>query len=205
MRYAVWNNKGGVGKSFLTFVLGTEVAQRKPDEHVVLVDLCPQANLSEIVLGGNGKGADTLEKILANEERKTVGGYLDSRIASPHQATGHETEYLLSAQAYNRELPKNLWIIAGDPSLEIQAQVTRAAPPLARGALAPKRAGLALHSGEAQLSHGDRQLVDAGRPASIGPLQALSERSAHRIWGERTVIGHRQRAASTSSASSSAE
>src|SRR5687767_1763953 len=26
MRYAVWNNKGGVGKSFLSFVLGTEVA-----------------------------------------------------------------------------------------------------------------------------------------------------------------------------------
>jgi chromosome partitioning protein len=32
MRYAVWNNKGGVGKSFLSFVLGTEVAYRHPDQ-----------------------------------------------------------------------------------------------------------------------------------------------------------------------------
>lgn len=53
MRYAVWNNKGGVGKSFLSFILGSEIVVRNPDEHVILVDTCPQANLSEIVLGGN--------------------------------------------------------------------------------------------------------------------------------------------------------
>lgn len=60
MRYAVWNNKGGVGKSFLSFILGSEIANRNPDEHVILVDMCPQANLSEIVLGGNGAGATKL-------------------------------------------------------------------------------------------------------------------------------------------------
>jgi chromosome partitioning protein len=122
MRYAVWNNKGGVGKTFLTFVLGTEVAFRRPDEHVVLVDMCPQANLSEIVLGGNGKGADQLEALLSESDRKTIGGYLDTRIASPHQATGQENDYLLLAKRYNSTLPANLWLVAGDPSLEIQAQ-----------------------------------------------------------------------------------
>ena len=55
-RYAIWNNKGGVGKTFLAFVLGTEIAKRDSDEKVILVDMCPQANLSEIVLGGNQKG-----------------------------------------------------------------------------------------------------------------------------------------------------
>ncbi len=39
MRYAVWNNKGGVGKTFLTFVLGTEIARRKPTEHVIVADM----------------------------------------------------------------------------------------------------------------------------------------------------------------------
>jgi chromosome partitioning protein len=123
MRYAVWNNKGGVGKSFLSFVLGTEAAHRNKNRQVVLVDICPQANLSEIVLGGNGAGAQTLEKLLAEKNRKTIGGYFDSRIASPHKATGDEVSYRLRASDYNASLATNLWLIVGDPSLEIQAQV----------------------------------------------------------------------------------
>lgn len=123
MRYAVWNNKGGVGKSFLSFIVGTEVAHRNPGQQVILVDMCPQANLSEIVLGGNGKGADKLEKLLGETDRKTVGGYFDARIASPHKGTGSETSYLLNAHESNRNLPTNLWLLAGDPSLELQAQV----------------------------------------------------------------------------------
>src|SRR6267154_1560581 len=81
MRYAVWNNKGGVGKTFLSFVLATEIAQERHCP-VLLVDMCPQANLSEIVLGGNGIGSERLEVLI--KERKTVGGYFDSRIESPH-------------------------------------------------------------------------------------------------------------------------
>lgn len=123
MRYAVWNNKGGVGKSFLSFIIATEIAHRNPDQQVILVDMCPQANLSEVVLGGNGKGAEKLEKILAEKNRKTVGGYFDERIASPHKQTGSESSYLLNAQENNKHLPPNLWLLAGDPSLELQAQV----------------------------------------------------------------------------------
>ena len=124
MRYAVWNNKGGVGKSFLSFVLGTEVAHRNPEKLVILVDMCPQANLSEIVLGGNGDGARRLQALLSKKsERMTIGGYLDSRISSPHKTTGAETSYLLNPSKWNKNLPKNLRLIAGDPSLELQAQV----------------------------------------------------------------------------------
>ena len=122
MRYAVWNNKGGVGKSFLSFVLGTEVAKRKPNEHVILVDMCPQANLSEIILGGNGAGSDCLQSILGKTDRKTVGGYFDARIAAPQRPTGSETDYLLKARDHNQNMPNNLWIMVGDPSLELQAQ-----------------------------------------------------------------------------------
>jgi chromosome partitioning protein len=123
MRYAVWNNKGGVGKSFLSFVLGTEVAARHPEKHVILVDMCPQANLSEIVLGGNGVGAEALKKVLGEKHRHTIGGYFDSRIDSPQKKTGKEADFLLHGAAFNKHLPKNLWLIAGDPSLELQAQV----------------------------------------------------------------------------------
>lgn len=123
VRYAIWNNKGGVGKSFLSFVLGTEIANRDPNGRVILVDMCPQANLSEVVLGGGSEGSDRLASILASTERQTVGGYLNARISSPHQPTGREGEYLLIAKERNADLPPNLYLIAGDPSLELQAQV----------------------------------------------------------------------------------
>jgi chromosome partitioning protein len=121
MRYGVWNNKGGVGKSFLSFVLATEYANVYPDKNVIVADMCPQANLSEIILGGNGAGAKTLEKQI--KARKTIGGYFDSRITSPHATTGAETGFLLHAHDFNKSVPQNLWILAGDPSLELQAQV----------------------------------------------------------------------------------
>jgi cellulose biosynthesis protein BcsQ len=122
MKYAIWNNKGGVGKSFVTFVTACEYAREHPDKMVVVVDMCPQANVSEVVLGGNGKGAAELEALLSTTPRRTVGGYFDERISSPHKITGNETNYLLKANAFNHNLDDNMYIVAGDPSLEIQAQ-----------------------------------------------------------------------------------
>ena len=101
MIIVIANSKGGVGKSFLSFVLGTEVAKRKPNEHVILVDMCPQANLSEIILGGNGAGSDCLQSILGKTDRKTVGGYFDSRIAAPQRkvSRGRERDDLSQCRA----------------------------------------------------------------------------------------------------------
>ncbi len=121
MRYGVWNNKGGVGKSFLSFVLATEYAHANPGKHVIVADMCPQANLSEIVLGGNGTGSARLDALI--DARQTIGGYFDTRITSPHAITGSESSYLIHAKTHNANAPSNLWILAGDPSLELQAQV----------------------------------------------------------------------------------
>ena len=123
MKYGIWNNKGGVGKTFLSFILGAEYAKRNPERKVVLIDMCPQANLSEIILGGNGAGSGRLEKILGEKKRKTVGGYFDSRISSPHKKTGEESDYLIYGRDHNENLPDNLYLLCGDPSLELQAQV----------------------------------------------------------------------------------
>jgi len=120
MRYAVWNNKGGVGKTFLSFIIATEIANERKCP-VLVVDMCPQANLSEILLGGNGTGSDRLDALI--KERKTIGGYFDSRIGSPHQPTGNELDYMLDAHLIHPLLPKGVFLIAGDPSLELQAQV----------------------------------------------------------------------------------
>lgn len=122
MRYAVWNNKGGVGKSFVTFITACEYAREHPDHRVVIVDMCPQANISEVALGGNGKGAKQLEKLLSANPRRTIGGYFDERISSPHKITGNETNYLLRASDYNPNIDENVYLVAGDPALEIQAE-----------------------------------------------------------------------------------
>ena len=50
--YALWNNKGGVGKSYLTFQIAAEYAVTHPNKKVLVLDLCPQANSSSILLGG---------------------------------------------------------------------------------------------------------------------------------------------------------
>ena len=123
MRFAIWNNKGGVGKTFLSLVLSTEFAHRQPQKTVLVVDMCPQANLSEILLGGNGEGANNLNTLLSQNKRKTVGGYFDERISSPHKTTGSETSYLVKCNDYNANMPDNIYLLTGDPSLEIQAQV----------------------------------------------------------------------------------
>lgn len=120
MRYALWNNKGGVGKTFLSFILSTEIAKANKGA-VLVVDMCPQANLSEIILGGNGIGSERLDTLI--RDRKTVGGYFDTRINSPHERTGKEVDFLVKAKTFNPELPDNLYLLAGDPSLELQAQV----------------------------------------------------------------------------------
>lgn len=54
-RYAIWNNKGGVGKTFVAFVVAAEYARAHPERRIIVLDLCPQANISEILLGGNKK------------------------------------------------------------------------------------------------------------------------------------------------------
>ena len=115
MRYAIWNNKGGVGKSFLTFVFASEYALDNPDKVVYVIDMCPQANVSEILLGGNGDGAKQLEKLLGMQQRQTIGGYFDSRLEQPHGKTGAESNFKVQVNGLNGKIPENLFLVAGDP------------------------------------------------------------------------------------------
>ncbi|MDR2704276.1 MAG: ParA family protein, partial [Planctomycetaceae bacterium] len=66
IRYCIWNNKGGVGKTFLTYCLSIEYAIQHPQKRVVVIDMCPQANVSEMLLGGNGIGEERLASCCDN-------------------------------------------------------------------------------------------------------------------------------------------
>lgn len=50
--YVMWNNKGGVGKSTITFHIASVYAEKHPERDVVVIDMCPQANVSMMLMGG---------------------------------------------------------------------------------------------------------------------------------------------------------
>ena len=52
--YALWNNKGDVGKSTITFHLAMRYAELHPDEKVLVIDLWHQNTLRKITLAENG-------------------------------------------------------------------------------------------------------------------------------------------------------
>lgn len=54
--YAFYNNKGGVGKTTLCQNAACLYAETHPDKQVLVIDLCPQANISQFLLGGGHAG-----------------------------------------------------------------------------------------------------------------------------------------------------
>jgi cellulose biosynthesis protein BcsQ len=128
--YALWNNKGGVGKSYLTFQVACEYARTHPDEKVLVIDLCPQANASSMLLGGMERGEQQLDNIAATSPRRTIAGYIEDRIRSPYQSPRTGAQYLTRVETVNISVPRNLFLVVGDEELEIQSsRVTNATFP----------------------------------------------------------------------------
>lgn len=119
--YAIWNNKGGVGKSYLCFQIASEYARTHPQEKVLVVDLCPQANASGMLLGGMIAGELALDSLGSQSPRKTISGYIEDRILSPYVNPKSAATYLTAVSQRNPAVPANLFLIAGDEQLEIQA------------------------------------------------------------------------------------
>ena len=119
--YAIWNNKGGVGKSYLTFQIAAEYARQNPEKKVLVVDLCPQANSSSMLLGGMIAGEAALNAIHALPNRPSIAGYIEDRIANPYTSPQSGAAYVTHVHAYNHSAPPNLYLVAGDEQLETQA------------------------------------------------------------------------------------
>ncbi|TWA85742.1 cellulose biosynthesis protein BcsQ [Azospirillum brasilense] len=123
--YAFWNNKGGVGKSFLAFIASTEYAHLHQDSDVYVIDLCPQGNLSETLLGGFDPDAKALLELTTAKPRQTVAGYLEERLNSPFKMIDNIDQYISHPKKYNSKIPENLWLVCGDNLLEILAEAIR--------------------------------------------------------------------------------
>lgn len=128
--YAIWNNKGGVGKSYLTFQLASEYSRKNPNKKVLVIDLCPQANSSSMLLGGIDQGEQRLTEIHTSQSRRSISGYIEERIRSPYMSQKSGADYVYQVSTYNNNIPENMYLVVGDEQLEMQSsKVTNATFP----------------------------------------------------------------------------
>lgn len=119
--YALWNNKGGVGKSYLTFQVATEYARTHPQKKVLVLDLCPQANSSSMLLGGIVNGEKAIEQLSASRPAKTISGYISERVVSPYMSPRSGANFITQVRQHNNYVSDNLFLVCGDEELEMQA------------------------------------------------------------------------------------
>ena len=129
--YAFWNNKGGVGKSFLAFTTASEFAHIHPETDVYVLDLCPQANVSETLLGGGASGAKAIRSLSDRTPRSTISGYLEARLNSPFVKLYDVDAFVCRPSAFNKAMPGNLHLVCGDNLLEVQSEAIRQTSALA--------------------------------------------------------------------------
>lgn len=129
--YAFWNNKGGVGKSFLCFVAATEYAHRNPGTDTYVIDLCPQGNVSETLLGDLDSRSKNLRKLVTSRPRATIAGYLEARLNSPFRMIDDVSSYVMNPSTSNKNIPKNVRLVCGDNLVELLAEAVRQTSQLA--------------------------------------------------------------------------
>ena len=110
--HLIWNYKGGVGKTTLTYHMATDYARSHPSETVLVIDLSPQPNASLALLGSQNFNA--LNVLMSQE--KTISFYL-------HQANSgwfpYPENYLTHVSFFNNKIPKNIKLLCGDIYLEM--------------------------------------------------------------------------------------
>jgi cellulose biosynthesis protein BcsQ len=136
--YAIWNNKGGVGKSTLTFHIASRYAERNVDVNVLVIDMCPQSNSSMMLLGGGTQGEQQVIDFCSQATPMTVVGYLGTVISNGQAAALPDPRnFLVQVSTINNRMPNNLFLLCGDGNLEPMAPAlidAAAARPLTPGA-----------------------------------------------------------------------
>jgi cellulose biosynthesis protein BcsQ len=128
--YVIWNNRGGSGKTNLTYHLAIKYAYRNPDKTVLVIDMCPQADLSHAFLGDDEHGQDYVSQIgslkkdpmiLDGEQRipRTISGYLDLYTSVGLPTNVDPRTFLFNISKFNNQLPRNIYLLCGDTSLEL--------------------------------------------------------------------------------------
>jgi len=120
--YAVWNNKGGVGKSTISFHLAARLAETRPNTNVLVIDACPQANASMLLLGGGTTGETNVLSLCTQASPRTIAGYLSQVIAAgAGAALPDPMNFLTQVAGLNEKLTDNVFLLCGDGNMEPMA------------------------------------------------------------------------------------
>ena len=117
--YVIWNNKGGVGKSTITFHIASVYAEENPDRDVVVVDMCPQANSSMMLMGGGKNAEAKIQELITLSTPRTVVGYMTDSILK--RDTSDLSKYFVRLSEVNQSLAENMYLLSGDGNLELIA------------------------------------------------------------------------------------
>lgn len=137
--FVIWANKGGIGKSTMTFQLACAAAVENPNRQIFVIDLSPQCDVSRMLLGGGHyDGEQIILNLMRQSQRMTVQAYLSS--CANDVPTGHgwpnPFNYIIKPNQYRKTgakpLPENLNLISGDFDLERTIQLIEQIPQPAR-------------------------------------------------------------------------
>ncbi|MDH4319605.1 MAG: ParA family protein [Desulfobulbaceae bacterium] len=117
--YVVWNNKGGVGKSTITFHVASVYAEQNPNRDVVVIDMCPQANVSMMLMGGGRDAEAKIQELITKDTPQTVVGYITDSIT--RSDTSDLSKYITRLTDINQNLTENIYLLSGDGNLELIA------------------------------------------------------------------------------------
>jgi len=117
--YVIWNNKGGVGKSTITFHIASVYAENHPEQDVVVIDMCPQANVSMMLMGGGRAAEEKLQELITKGTPQTIVGYITDSIT--RSDTSDLSRYITNLKSVNENLPSNIHLLSGDGNLELIA------------------------------------------------------------------------------------
>lgn len=116
--YAFYNNKGGVGKTTLCQNVACLYAEKNPNKQVLVIDLCPQANISQFLLGGGHIGYETNQTIQNHSTRKNIVGFMDWLLKGNSGFTSIPSSFIRKVSPHNKHVTDNLYLLAGDSFLE---------------------------------------------------------------------------------------
>lgn len=116
--FAFYNNKGGVGKTTLSSNVAAIYAKRHPNIQVLVIDMCPQANISQFLLGGGETGYYKNQRLQSQSSRKNIVGFIDWILNGNDKFQSINTTYKINVSKYNENITSNLYLIAGDSFLE---------------------------------------------------------------------------------------
>lgn len=116
--YAFYNNKGGVGKTTLCQNAACLYAEQNPEKLILVIDLCPQANISQFLLGGGKKGYAENQRLQSQATRRNIVGFMDWLLSGNSGFTSIPSSYMTHISRHNSYIAKNLYLIAGDSFLE---------------------------------------------------------------------------------------